>query len=353
MRAGTACQAAAPNCEERIRARRCRRLARILDLSETPRMKLPAVIMAAAALFAQATPAALVIDQQNEEHASFFPLGLGGEEHRLVAQVVTAGRSGELRQVRLDLDCVPGTGVELQVQGLQDGVPDGNVLDRTLLAAESLTRGANSFPLRGTWFNAGDSFALVLRAVGGTGCHVGNAGSGHDYPGGNAHYTNEAYLPHWYWLNNSIRFATFVEDGVRDPHCRVAALGQPIEGVSVDAPICRCLADASLANFRCSLRLPEFELAVEVPRWPDKQFDLRWSVLPLVDAAPALAVEVDSRSGQLEGEALLIPAKATAIKPLQPVTRHQGSPGAGAALGFKLQVGEASYLMETVDPAAK
>lgn len=308
---------------------------------------------AAAALFAQTTTAALVIDQQNEAHASFIPLFIGGEGRRLIAQVVTAGRSGELRQVRLDLDCSPGTGVDVQVQGLRWGIPDGNVLDSTVLAAESLTRGANSVPLRGTWFDAGESFALVLRAVSGSGCHVGNAGSRHDYPGGNAHYTNEAYLPSWYWLNNSIRFATFVEDDVREPLCRVGVLGQPVDGVPVEAPLCRCLEDASLAHFRCSLRLPEFELAVEVPRWPDKQFDLRWSVLPLVDAAPPLAVEVHSRGGQLQGEALVVPAKATPMKALQPLTRHLGSPGAGAALGFKLQVGEASYLMETVDPAAK
>lgn len=135
---------------------------------------------------------------------------VGVASEQKLAQVVTAGITGTLDEVRMPVSCSSGD-LQVEIQGVNaSGVPNGVVLaSETFSAAEMPTfaggsYGGNVVFLRPfnfsspTAFNAGDQFAIVLEAVAGGSCalYQGPA-TGDSYPGGKSFFDARPNQPGW------------------------------------------------------------------------------------------------------------------------------------------------------------
>src|SRR4029077_13733152 len=81
-----------------------------------------------ACLLGTACVAASVDQQQLMRSAVSGPLG-GTTANQKLAQVVTAGRTGILVEVRLPVTCTVGAALSVEIQGVTAaGAPDGNIL---------------------------------------------------------------------------------------------------------------------------------------------------------------------------------------------------------------------------------
>jgi hypothetical protein len=126
--------------------------------------------------------AAEVVDQAQDASESAEGLAVGRGQD--LGQTVTAGVSGILSAVRLPLTCSSGT-VQLEIQGVDEGLPDGRVLaaDSLTIAPGSLSTSPLTIPVTGLPpFRAGDSFAVLVSASGE--CVLPQGPSGDSYAGG-------------------------------------------------------------------------------------------------------------------------------------------------------------------------
>lgn len=136
------------------------------------------------------------LDQQQPLIADPTVVGgaaIGGSSKQMLAQVVTAGLTGVLTQVRLPVVCSDDDLI-VEIQGVAGGIPDGMVLTSETFPGASLP---SFFPdpprFRSLVFSApapvsaGSVFAIVLRSAGGPGaCGVFLGPIGDPYPGGDA-----------------------------------------------------------------------------------------------------------------------------------------------------------------------
>ncbi len=101
---------------------------------------------------------------------ALIPFGIGGQSEQVLAQVVTAGRSGSLTAIGLP---VAGVGTLIvQIQGINGGVPNGTVFASQAILGSSLPdfitdpTGFRQLELATPVdFSAGDRFAIVLKAL--------------------------------------------------------------------------------------------------------------------------------------------------------------------------------------------
>ena len=138
--------------------------------------------------------AAPVVDQQQAViDTSVGGLVIGGGSRQKLAQVVTAGLSGLLVEVRLPVACASGNLI-VEIQGVADGTPNGVVLTSQSFAGPfsgaTFTSIAFSTPV---FFNAGDRFAFVLTSAGACGIFQGPVGD--SCPGGNAFFDSRPNAP--------------------------------------------------------------------------------------------------------------------------------------------------------------
>ena len=139
--------------------------------------------------------AAPLIDQQQPViDTSVWGSAIGGVSQQKLAQVVTAGISGVLTEVRFPVACASGNLV-IEVQGVRGGIPNGVVLTSQTIPGSSLP---SFFPDPGVvsfrslvfstpvYFSAGSQFAIVLSSPGSCGVFRGPIGD--SYPGGNAFF---------------------------------------------------------------------------------------------------------------------------------------------------------------------
>jgi hypothetical protein len=142
-----------------------------------------------------ATPALLAIDQEQPViDINVGGLGIGGASQEKLAQVVTAGASGTLTQVRFPVACDSGDLI-VQIQGVTGGIPNGVVLASQAIPAASLPA---FFPTPGfvslrnlvfttpTPISAGSQFAVILSSTGECGVFQGPVGD--SYSRGNAFF---------------------------------------------------------------------------------------------------------------------------------------------------------------------
>ena len=140
----------------------------------------------------QATPS---IDQQQPViDASEGGLSIGGASQQKLAQVVTAGVTGVLTEVRFPVACASGDLV-IEIQGVAGGIPNGAVLTSQTIPGAGLP---SFFPVPGVVslrsfvfstpvsISAGNQFAVVLSSSGECGVFQGPVGD--SYPGGNAFF---------------------------------------------------------------------------------------------------------------------------------------------------------------------
>lgn len=149
---------------------------------------------------AQATP---VIDQQQPIiDTSVGGLAIGGSSAQKLAQIVTAGASGFLTEVRFPVACDPGSNLVVEIQGVAGGAPNGVVLTSQTIPGAGLPPFFPSPPsFRGLVFSApvsvsaGDRFAIVLKSGGSCGVFQGPLGD--SYPGGNLYFDALPNPPGW------------------------------------------------------------------------------------------------------------------------------------------------------------
>ena len=149
---------------------------------------------------------AATLDQQQPviDSGAPFVLAIGSTSEQKLAQVVTAGVSGNLVEVRLPVSCAgSGPGLRLEMQAVTGGVPNGVVLASQVIPAallppfsiaappafRSLTIGATPS------IAAGTQFAIVLSTTGSCAIAVGPVGD--SYLGGNLYFDARPNPPGW------------------------------------------------------------------------------------------------------------------------------------------------------------
>ncbi len=179
---------------------------------------------AGGALLAAAAAAAVsVLDQQQTAVDPNAPgFALGGTSQQQVAQTVTTGVSGELREIQLPVSCTAGD-LTAQIQTLLGTVPSGLVLTSRRIPAADLPPTSSpgvfrAIPLSPTPFlAAGERFAIVLGSSGL--CEVQPGPAGDSYPRGEGLFRDRlAFSGVWLPLGpqQDLPFQTVV--GIADPH---------------------------------------------------------------------------------------------------------------------------------------
>ena len=170
--------------------------------------KLFAALLSLVLLAGHRVHAAPLIDQQQQViDTSVGGLAIGGSSQQKLAQVVTAGMSGVLTEVRFPVACASGNLV-IEIQGVTGGQPNGVVLASQTIPGASLppfspAPGGVSF--RSLVFSApasvsgGSQFAIVLSSTGECGLFQGPTGD--PYPGGNAFFDSRPN-PIGVWICN-------------------------------------------------------------------------------------------------------------------------------------------------------
>jgi hypothetical protein len=138
--------------------------------------------------------AGAVLDQQQSTiDVSVGGLAIGGQSNQKLAQVVTAGISGKLAEVRFPVACDNGALI-VEIQGVSSGQPNGIVLASETIATATLPHFPPNPPsFRALAFStpasvtAGSPFAIVLKNPTG-GCGVFQGPIGDPYGGGEAYY---------------------------------------------------------------------------------------------------------------------------------------------------------------------
>jgi hypothetical protein len=135
------------------------------------------------------------VDQEQPEIDHDHNLGtlaIGDTSQQTLAQVVTAGLTGDLVEVRFPVFCSSGD-LTLEVRNVSDGLPGNSVLRSQVISGADLPPFAGSPPdFRALHLESplnvsqGDKFALVLKSSGACGLHQGPEGD--LYAGGDAFY---------------------------------------------------------------------------------------------------------------------------------------------------------------------
>lgn len=250
-----------------------------------------------AALAILAMPAAAqTIDQSQpaiDEEAGF--LGLGGDSEQMLAQSFTVGVDGDLVGLRLPIAGCGRGDLVLELRMLSAaGMPDGAVVRSVRIAGGDVPAAYAGFQdfffPAGVAVSAGDVFAFVARVDGEDGyCSYATSPTGDLYPRGQGFFDARPNPPGWISFKEfagspqDLAFFTLMEDaGAPGPsanRCIGFTAGGPTPlPFSDDLPICRCLEDPGLNEWRCRLMHPDFFMVRRIP-------------LPPFNAAPDLVAE--------------------------------------------------------------
>jgi len=177
--------------------------------------------------FVKAARATPIVDQQQPIIDSRVGgMFIGGASEQKLAQVVTAGVTGTLTEVRLPVSCSSGD-LRVEIQGVTGGEPNGTILAVEIVPRASLAGAPPNF--RSLPFSdpvslaAGSLFAIVLSSTGT--CGVFQGPDGDPYSGGNGFYDSRPNPPGWVLLTErfDLPFQTVVEgNAFRSFHGRVS-----------------------------------------------------------------------------------------------------------------------------------
>ena len=229
-----------------------------------------------------------VTDQQTPYGES--QIEVGGTFNYLVAQTVTAGVSGDLMRVELGIGCTGGELI-VEIRDLWPGrpVPGTVVRSTTTIPAADIPNppAVHTFDLATrVTMNTGDQFAIVLRNDTGV-CKAIKAPRSIDgtaYRGGQGWF-QRASGPAESWFQfldfgdtGDLGFKTIVNVAADSPPCIVNGFATPFPGF---LPVCRCIEDEGLRDFRCALLNPSYFLFRNIPtplRTNDK-FQVKWTLV--------------------------------------------------------------------------
>jgi hypothetical protein len=265
------------------------------------------------AMSSEGAGAAEVVDQsQPAVDLSRGYLGVGGGVEQKLAQTFTSGVDGDLVALRLPIvGCSRGDLVlEIRVAGPSGG-PDGALLTTTRVdPALAPVSGAALHEFRlsaAVRIRAGARYAFIARMDPSTAsCSYAHSPLGTDLYGGGEHFfESNANPPGWVTSVSTsgefdLAFETVVETGVGP----VAASGRnclipsaPAGGLPIpeSLPVCRCLRDGGLREFRCALLHPDF-LAIRRTPWPidlGRPYTETWEILPLTKLSAPIGVKLE------------------------------------------------------------
>ncbi|MEQ1929822.1 MAG: hypothetical protein ABL957_04710 [Parvularculaceae bacterium] len=260
-----------------------------------------------------AAQAAEVVDQSNDRFAVSPAIpthAIGGASRQELAQTFTVGLSGPLVKLRLPLACESGE-LTIDIVALSAGLPTGASRGRTTVAATSVRRVhptppsfidiALAAPIAVT---AGERLAFVLRNATGE-CAVSRAEAGETYAAGDGYFISLPDGPSWRSLDldgilapdpADHLFQTAIDAPAPPPATSSGCIVLPGSGGRpVDLPICRCLRDEGLREFRCALLNPDFFAIRRIP-WPlplDTPYTETWEVLPLTKLKGPIGVKLE------------------------------------------------------------
>lgn len=269
--------------------------------------------LAALAVCGADAGAAEIVDQsQPAVDLSRGHLGVGGDVEQKLAQTFVAGVTGDLVALRLPITgCDRGDLVlEIRVAG-PGGGPDGSLLNTTRVdpalapgSGAALHEFRLSAPLR---IRAGASYAFTARMDPLTAfCNYAHSPLGIDlYAGGEFFFESNSNPPGWVASASTsgetdLAFETIVETGsgpvaASGRNCLIP--GGPAGGIPIPEtlPVCRCLRDAGLREFRCAFLHPDF-LAIRRTPWPidlGRPYTETWEILPLTKLAAPIGVRLE------------------------------------------------------------
>ena len=242
----------------------------------------------------------IVLDQQQPLiEPAHGDRAVGGDVEQKLAQIVTTGISGRLVEVHVPVACGDGEVILEIVAVTGSGAPGTRVFAREDRPASEFARKTDPpafhrFVLDpAPRFEAGDRFTILLRNTTGE-CVMWLSPKGDSYTRGNGWFVNNT-PPTTDWTRTTppepfddFPFQTFVDNTPlpappSSPPCIVTGFG-PFGGfIPSFLPICRCLRDQGLREFRCALFHPDFFLFRRTP-WPlkpDEKYNVKWTLVPL------------------------------------------------------------------------
>ncbi len=337
-------------------------------------MKIRAVAFAgafallAAPFFATAALADFVVDQSNDAIAAAPAIpttAVGGGSSQRLAQTFTVGMTGSFAKLRLPLGCASGTLVIEIVEQSPAGLPSGAVLRRTSVPAASVR---SVIPTPATMIDiflvsplnvtAGDRLAIVLTNESGE-CAVARADAGETYAGGEAYFIGLPDAPDWVTLDrdgvisvdpSDLPFQTLMEvpGSSSSSNCLP---GFPGGG---DPPVCRCLRDEGLREFRCAFLHPDFFAIRRIP-WPiplDRSYAESWEVLPMTKLDGAIRLELKGANIAKPVVLTFIGKSLKALELRKAVLKAPSQP-ANIPGSATLTYGNETFVLDTSIPAAQ
>lgn len=246
-----------------------------------------AVVLVSLTMAAAARP---YVDQQSPCGKDTIIVGNDGGSNRIVAQTVTAGLTGDLMRVELTIGC-DGGALIIEIVNLapRSSLPGTVVRSRTTIDAASIPNPpeVRTFDLdRRPSMSDGDQFAIVLRNETGscTAVKGPTALDGSSYPRGEGYFTSAGVTPvGWFQFldfgdTGDLGFKTIVNVPADSPPCIVNGMATPFPGF---LPVCRCISDEGLRDFRCALMHPEYFLFrnLPTPMRVNQKFKVKWTLV--------------------------------------------------------------------------
>lgn len=262
-----------------------------------------------------AAQAAEIIDQSQLliNPASGY-LGIGGGSEQKLAQTFTAGVTGNLVAIRMPVIGCGGGELVMEVRlAAADGTPNGTLLSTTRFAPATVPPSGADFhefrlaePLR---IRRSVKYAYTLRmepTALTSNCSYAKSEAGDPYAGGEHYFDTRPNPPGWLAASEvpdpakDLAFETIVDTGsgpgpgAASGDCFIPAPGGGGVPIPSYAPVCRCLQDAGLREFRCALLHPDFFAIRRIP-WPipvGGAYTETWEVLPLTKLKSSIGVEL-------------------------------------------------------------
>ncbi|GAB4522532.1 MAG: hypothetical protein Kow00133_10130 [Amphiplicatus sp.] len=273
-----------------------------------------AALLAAFASPARAEP---VVDQSQPavDPAAGF-LGVGGDAEQQLAQTFTVGLTGNLVGLRLPIAACGGGDLVIDIVELDSaGRPGASVR-----ASASFSPADVPSTPPGTFIDflfdpplavaTGQRLAFTLRMSPETAnCSLADAPAGDSYAGGDAYFDARPNPPGWALRRETdasfdLPFETLMDDlsppGPPPMASRSCDLPPPASGgpgIDLPAflPICRCLEDPGLREFRCALLHPDFFIVRRVPA-PiplDTSYVETWQFSPLTQLYAPVRLRIE------------------------------------------------------------
>jgi hypothetical protein len=271
--------------------------------------------LCAATFLSGAAHAAEVVDQSQlllDVTAGY--LGIGGGSEQKLAQTFTAGVTGNLVAIRMPVVGCGGGELVMEVRlAAADGTPDGTLLSTTRYGPATVPPSGADFhefrlgePLR---IRRSVKYAYTLRmdpTALTSNCSYAKSATGDPYAGGEHYFDTRPNPPGWLAASEvpdpakDLAFETIVDTGsgpgpgAGSGDCFIPTPGGGGAPIPGSAPVCRCLQDEGLREFRCALLHPDFFAIRRIP-WPiplNASYAESWEVLPLTRLKDQIRIEL-------------------------------------------------------------